>query len=347
MPRLRGRSTVLVLVSVTTFFFLATYQAQANVDLLYFRAESGTDSVTLEWETASELDNLGFNILRSDADDISSAVVINPFLIPSLVGGQPIGAYYEWPDDDVEANITYSYWLQDIDFNGGVEEHGPIEASLTSGNTIPTIPPVNTVQPTETLVNTPEPSPSRTIVPTEQVVPTSSATPRIAELPTRTPTIPQSTPTVISLQPTQSEGDNQQPTEVEETATSPSPSRQPTIISPVLSSSETNDPENEDQLTTEVFADTIGEQAPTGNLQDPPPNIIGEQPTSGIIPQSIGSDNPLSSEAANSAIESDGASASTSTLATIILIAALLLALGGGIVVWLLLKPQIADHENE
>jgi hypothetical protein len=268
-------------------------------------------------------------------------------LIPSLVGGQPIGAYYEWPDENVEANITYSYWLQDIDFNGGVKEHGPVEASLTSGNTIPTIPPVNTVQPTETSANTPEPSPSRTIVPTTQVDPTSTATPRSAELPTRTPTSPQSSPTAVSLQPTQSEGDNQQPTEVAETATSANPSRQPTIASPIVSNSETNDPESGDQLTTKVVADAIAEQIITESLQEPSPDIIGKDPVSGISAQSIGNDNPLSSEADNSVIESDRASASTSTLALIILVAALLLALGGGIAVWLMLKPPATDHENE
>lgn len=347
MPRIRGRSTLLVLLSIIAFFFLATYRAQANVDLLYFRAESGTDSVTLEWETASELDNLGFNILRSESDDISSAVVINPSLIPSLVGGQPIGAYYEWPDENVEENITYSYWLQDIDFNGGVEEHGPVEASLASGNSIPTIPPANTVRPTETLVNTPEPSPSATTVPTTQVEPTSTATTHSAELPTQTPAFAQSTPTVVIVQPTQSGGNNQQPTEVVETATSPNPSRQPTLTSPMDSNSEINNPESGDQQTTEGVADTISEQVTTENLQDPSPNVVGEQSPSEISAQSIGSDNPRSIETDNSAIVSERASANTSTLALIILVAALLLALGGGIAVWIMLKPRAAAHDNE
>jgi hypothetical protein len=111
--------------------------------------------------------------------------------------------------------------------------------------------------------------------------------------------------------------------------------------------SDTDDPESGDQLTAEVVADSIAEQTTAENLQDPSSNIIGKQPTSGIGAQSIGSDNSLSSETEDSVFESDRTSASTSTLAPIILVAALMLALGGVIAVWLLLKPQVTDHENE
>ena len=39
------------------------------IELISFEADAGWKSVTLKWETASEIDNAGFNIYRSETAD--------------------------------------------------------------------------------------------------------------------------------------------------------------------------------------------------------------------------------------------------------------------------------------
>ena len=48
--------------------------AEAAVTLIYFRASSVSNGVFLEWETASELDNLGFFINRSTSPEVGTHV---------------------------------------------------------------------------------------------------------------------------------------------------------------------------------------------------------------------------------------------------------------------------------
>ena len=109
MSRITARLSLLLLVSAIVAAVFIQRPALANVDLIYFRAASSTDLITLEWETASELDNLGFNVLRAESSNVSEAQAINPSMIPSQVGGQPTGAYYEWLDEDVDSDTNYFY----------------------------------------------------------------------------------------------------------------------------------------------------------------------------------------------------------------------------------------------
>jgi len=340
MLRIKRLSTLFTLTVFIFLVFLAAGKVQANVDLLYFRAESGIESITLEWETASELDNLGFNILRSETSDINEAQVLNPSLIPSVVGGQPIGAYYEWLDENIDAGINYWYWLQDLDFNGNVIDHGPVEASLASGNSIPTIPPLNTVQPTAASSSTPEPSPTVSINPTSQLAQTATATPRV-ELPPTPRTIQLSPTSSLTLvaQPGQQ---SQEPPEDPTITTAVEPTSQPTASGPLVLSSDTSTPVIE-ELPEPAEASPIAEPS----QQALPPNVIAEQSSSSTGAQIIGSGNSQPTEEDKSEIEEKRTINDTTLLALIVLTAALLLILGAGIAVWLILKPQGADQGNE
>lgn len=93
------------------------------VELLYFRSVVGNGSVTLLWETASEIDTAGFNILRSESEDGVYAK-INDALIPAQ-GGTTQGAAYSYVDNGVQNGGTYWYQLEDVDTNGESEVHGP------------------------------------------------------------------------------------------------------------------------------------------------------------------------------------------------------------------------------
>jgi uncharacterized Zn-finger protein len=97
------------------------------VELLSFAAEAGAESVTLVWETASEIDTEGFNIWRSQAPD-GPYIRLNASLIPAR-GGAVTGAIYEYTDTDVNAGVTYYYKLDDVDVYGASTFHGPVSAT--------------------------------------------------------------------------------------------------------------------------------------------------------------------------------------------------------------------------
>jgi len=96
------------------------------VELRTFAAQAGSDQVTLTWETASELDNEGFNLWRSQAADGGYAR-INIALIPAE-GSADTGASYSYTDADVVRGALYYYRLEDIDIHGVSAFHGPIWA---------------------------------------------------------------------------------------------------------------------------------------------------------------------------------------------------------------------------
>jgi hypothetical protein len=151
------RSLLLVL-GVAAGFLAMPPRLSAAVDLLYFRARSGFSAITLEWETASELDNLGFNLYRSETGDFLDAETLNGALIASKAAGQPTGAYYEWADVTAQLDVIYTYWLEDVDFDGSRDIHDPIQASLSGGVEIPTQPPPAQGTPTATRTSTPTPA---------------------------------------------------------------------------------------------------------------------------------------------------------------------------------------------
>jgi hypothetical protein len=186
--------------ALVSVFFLAVlallaYQAaKAAVDLVYFTATPQENGILLEWETATEIDNIGFYVTRS-TNPGGTYDTVSPFI--SAEGEGVIGAQYDFLDDDVENGILYFYLLEALDTNQGVETHGPITATF-SGQI------GNTDTPTPTITDTPTPSKtSKTTTPTITRSPTETRTP----IPTRTntPIPPTPTATVYTETPAPSE----------------------------------------------------------------------------------------------------------------------------------------------
>ena len=101
-----------------------------EVQLLYFNAEPGEGVITLQWATATERDNYGFNLYRATSED-GERTLLNAELIPSLVApGSPFGAEYEFVDSTAEAGVQYYYWLEDVDIYMLSTLHGPAAAIL-------------------------------------------------------------------------------------------------------------------------------------------------------------------------------------------------------------------------
>ena len=78
------------------------------------RSETGT--VLITWTTASELDNAGFNLLRSQQRN-DTFVVINPMLIPGA-GTSAEKHIYAFTDTTAKPDVVYYYRIEDVSFAG-------------------------------------------------------------------------------------------------------------------------------------------------------------------------------------------------------------------------------------
>jgi hypothetical protein len=121
------------------------------VKLASFTARGFESAVLVEWETASELDNLGFHLHRAPSPDGPWAR-LNASLIPGL-GSSPEGRSYRHVDFGLVNGTPYFYRLEDVDRRGRATSHGPVSATPTAGvpepgegegPTEPTLPPGET-----------------------------------------------------------------------------------------------------------------------------------------------------------------------------------------------------------
>ena len=106
-----------------------TIHFYTNVTLTSFDASLRNGLVQIEWQTATEIDNLGFNIYRSTLENDKYAK-INQELIPAE-GSAISGVSYSYKDSLITAGSTYYYKLEDIDLNGNSKFHGPISVKVT------------------------------------------------------------------------------------------------------------------------------------------------------------------------------------------------------------------------
>ena len=87
------------------------------VMLSHFRAEMADTGVVVKWTTESELDNAGFNILRSESKD-GEFKVINLKGIISGHGTTSERHTYTWTDTTAKPNVAYYYRIEDISHAG-------------------------------------------------------------------------------------------------------------------------------------------------------------------------------------------------------------------------------------
>ena len=98
-----------------------TVAPPTGITLEYFRLRRVGPAVELEWRTATEINNRGFNVYRGTTDNFEEATRLNERLIPGQGRGLAGGATYTFTDAGVEPGHTYYYWLEDIDLNGNVQ----------------------------------------------------------------------------------------------------------------------------------------------------------------------------------------------------------------------------------
>ena len=100
-----------------------------GVQLASFEAQTMVDHVQLSWETISELNNLGFNLYRSESA-AGPETRLNAELIPSQAPGSNTGYSYQWQDFSVVEGRSYWYWLEDVSTSGATTRHGPVSATV-------------------------------------------------------------------------------------------------------------------------------------------------------------------------------------------------------------------------
>ena len=87
------------------------------VELSHFRPErTETGAVVIQWTTQSEVDNAGFNILRSETK-IGEFKVINAQLLPGA-GTTAESTTYTWTDATAKPNMVYYYQIEDVSLGG-------------------------------------------------------------------------------------------------------------------------------------------------------------------------------------------------------------------------------------
>lgn len=105
-----------------TIGFNTGTQCSTAVTLESFAATTNADNtVTLDWETALEVDNAGFNILRREAGSRAEWGQVNNELIAAQ-GTQAQGATYQFQDSAVTIG-SWEYVLEDIDTSGVTRRH--------------------------------------------------------------------------------------------------------------------------------------------------------------------------------------------------------------------------------
>jgi hypothetical protein len=100
------------------------------VELVSFHARANKLAIVLRWETATEIDNLGFNLYRADALE-GPRTQLNAGLIPSQTPpGSPVGSVYKYRDRTFVRGVTHYYWLEAVDVYGHGEFYGPVSATM-------------------------------------------------------------------------------------------------------------------------------------------------------------------------------------------------------------------------
>jgi hypothetical protein len=99
------------------------------VELATFSATVGGGAIQVRWETASELDILGFNLYRATTST-GSRTKMNADLIAGQAPGNPVGAVYLFADDAVNQGATYYYWIEVLDNDGQSAFLGPASTTV-------------------------------------------------------------------------------------------------------------------------------------------------------------------------------------------------------------------------
>ncbi len=97
-------------------------------------------SVLLTWQTASESDIMGYQVLRNTSDDEAGALYLTQSMIPGL--NNPNGNEYYYEDAEITDADKLFYWILSVEMNGASKMHGPVSVNIGSSEEEPDVPEV-------------------------------------------------------------------------------------------------------------------------------------------------------------------------------------------------------------
>ncbi|MBI4618526.1 MAG: hypothetical protein HY720_33325, partial [Planctomycetes bacterium] len=113
------------------------YENPTAVMLADLVARGYDGAVVVEWRTAQEFSNLGFNVYRSRFPD-RDFYQVNQGLILGM-GDSAVGGRYYLRDGTVTNGVRYYYMLEDVDIRGTRTLHGPVDALPEAGAGTPAL----------------------------------------------------------------------------------------------------------------------------------------------------------------------------------------------------------------
>jgi hypothetical protein len=92
-----------------------------------FKAIATNGSVELTWQTQSEINNLGFNVIRNDAGLIASYT--SDVSLRGL-GTSTTGRGYSYKDSHIVNGHTYEYTVESVSSDGTKKDYPPIQVTV-------------------------------------------------------------------------------------------------------------------------------------------------------------------------------------------------------------------------
>ena len=113
-----------------------SHDGSLPVELSSFSAEQDGDQIILQWETASEIENLGF-ILEKSVGNTQSWNVLTDYKNNDALKGYGSSTEmheYQYIDKILQPGLKYSYRLSDVDYQGRITLHDPVTITFSTDN---------------------------------------------------------------------------------------------------------------------------------------------------------------------------------------------------------------------
>lgn len=106
--------------------------AVTAVSVKNLRADAYNGAVDLRWETTYETDHMGFHVYRSDANG-DHFIQLSTKLVRNINTSGSLGGSYRFVDFSAENDVTYFYYIQDVDLLGITKMWGPLAVRPENG----------------------------------------------------------------------------------------------------------------------------------------------------------------------------------------------------------------------